>query len=275
MKKLNSEEIHEALLGILIEFDRVCRENGLRYTLSYGTLLGAVRHKGFIPWDDDVDVSMPRPDYEKLILLVRERNVLKKHFQLSKDRGTGTYYPFLKLMDDRYPIKCPNHVEVPFLYLDIFPVDGLPEDEREIEKIYRKEKFWVYSSGICQWYTMDRWWGFIAYVIGFWFYLGTKLFIGAKRSVRKMNAYASRYPFESSPKSGQHNFGFAREAIAREVYEEYCEVEFEGRKFFAVKEWDALLTKTFGDYMQLPPEKKRRSRHCMKVYRAVEEERDD
>ena len=142
MKRLTLDEMHEALLGILSEFDRVCREHDLKYTLAAGTLLGAIRHKGFIPWDDDVDVYMPRPEYEKFRKLVLEGNVLSEHFTLSKDRGKGTYYPFLKLMDDRYPIKCPNHIEVPYLFLDIFPVDGMPSSAAEREKVYKKERKW-------------------------------------------------------------------------------------------------------------------------------------
>ena len=63
MKRLTLEELHDALLEILVEIDKVCREHGLRYTLAAGTLLGAIRHKGFIPWDDDADIYMPRPDY--------------------------------------------------------------------------------------------------------------------------------------------------------------------------------------------------------------------
>lgn len=268
MKRLNLDELHEALLGLLTEFDRVCREHNLKYSLAAGTLLGAVRHKGFIPWDDDVDVYMARPYYEKFIKLISEGNVLGEHFSVSKDRGKGTYYPFIKLMDHRYPIKTPNHIEVPYLYLDIFPVDGVLVEKEEREKLYKKEKRWVVAAGICQFYTMDRWWGFIAYIIGWWFYLGTKLFIGAKRAVRKMNEYAARIPYERAEMAAFHNIGFPCEALPVQAYEEVCEVEFEGKKFYATSYWETYLTNKFGDYMQLPPEKKRRSRHYMKVYRA-------
>ena len=121
MKRLHLEEIHQALIGLLDEFDRICREYNLNYSLSYGTLLGAVRHKGFIPWDDDADVNMPRPDYEKFLELAKN-GALGEHFCISKDRGKGTYYSFTKLMDKRYPIHCPNHIEVKYLFLDIFQI---------------------------------------------------------------------------------------------------------------------------------------------------------
>ena len=118
---------------------------------------------------------------------------------------------------------------------------------------------------------MDRWWGFIAYILGFWFYLGTKLFIGAKRAVRKMNEYALSYPYEKSKMAAFHNFGFPCEALPVEAYENLCELEFEGKKFLATSQCDTYLTNKFGDYMRLPPPNKRRSRHCIRVYRAKEE----
>ncbi|MBD5637020.1 MAG: LicD family protein [Clostridia bacterium] len=268
MKRLTLRETQEALLGLLTEFDRVCREHGLKYSLAAGTLLGAVRHKGFIPWDDDVDVYMPRPEYEKFIKIVSEGNVLGENFSITKDRGKGTYYPFVKLLDHRYPLKSPNHIEVPYLYLDIFPVDGVPVDMEESKKLFKKERFWVISAGICQFYTMDSWWGFIAYVIGWWFYLGTKLFIGAKRSVRKMNEYATLFPYEKSEMAALHNWGRAEQAIPSKCFDDLCELEFEGKKFMAIKDWDLLLTNTYGDYMTPPPVKKQKSRHYIRVYPA-------
>lgn len=273
MKRLTLDETHKALFEILTEFDRVCRAHNIKYTLAAGTLLGAVRHKGFIPWDDDVDVYMTRPEYEKFIKLVTEEHVFGENFCLSNDRGKGTYYSFIKLMDKRYIIKTPNHLEVPYLFLDIFPVDGVPADKDEREKLYKKEKFWVYTAGICQWYTMDRWWGFIAYIIGWWFYLGVKLFIGAKRSVRKMNDYALSFPYEKAEMAAFHSFGFAYEALPVEAYENLCELEFEGGKFLATSYWDTYLSNKFGNYMQLPPVKKQRSRHYMRVYKNPDEKK--
>lgn len=267
MKKLTQAEMHDALLELLTEFDHICKEHGLRYTLAAGTLLGAVRHKGFIPWDDDVDVCMPRPDYEKLLQIISQEGALPEYLTYSKDRGKGTYYCFAKLLDKRYALRAPNHREVKYLYLDIFPVDGSADTEEERLAQFKKERSWVVKSGICQWYTMDRWWGFIAYIIGWWFYLGCNIFVTRTRCVKKMNELAQKYEFGKTEWAGCHNYGYPTEHVPTHVYENFCELEFEGRKFMAVSEWDTLLKATFGDYMQLPPEKKRRSRHYMKVYK--------
>ena len=267
MKRLTLKETQNALLEMLVDFDRICREHNIRYTLAAGTLLGAVRHKGFVPWDDDVDVYMTRPEYEKFLKLIAEENVLPAHMTYSKDRGKGTYYCFAKLMDTRYPLYSPNHREVKYLFLDIFPIDGAADTEEERFKQHKKEHKWVIRSGICQWYTMDRWWGFIAYIIGFWFYIGANIFTPRSLCVRKMNEYAAKYEYGKTKMAVFHNFGKPKEAVPTEVYENLTELEFEGKKFMAVENYDLLLTNTYGNYMQLPPEKKRRSRHYIRIYR--------
>ncbi len=259
--------MQDSLLDLLKEFDKICKEHGLRYSLTAGTLLGAVRHKGFIPWDDDVDVCMPRPDYEKFLKIIQEENVLPEYLTYSKDRGKGTYYCFTKILDKRYPLRTPNHIEVKYLYLDIFPVDGAADTKEERKTQFKKERSWVIKSGICQWYTMDRWWGFIAYIIGFWFYIGANIFTPRSLCVRKMNALAQKYEYGTTKMATCHNFGYPDEAVPTEIYENYSEIEFAGRKFMAVSDPDTLLKAMFGDYMQLPPENKRRSRHYINVYR--------
>ena len=267
MKRLTLKETQSALLEMLVEFDRICREHNLRYTLSSGTLIGAVRHKGFIPWDDDVDVYMTRPEYEKFIKLLQEEDVLPAHLTYSKDRGKGAYYCFIKLLDTRYPLRSSNHQEVKYLFLDIFPIDGTADTAEERKKQYKKEQTWVILAGISQWYTMDRWWGFIAYIIGFWLYIGVNIFVPRSLCIRKMNEYATKYEYGKTKMVVYHNYGWLRGAVPTEVYENYTELEFEGKKFMAVADYDLLLRNTYGDYMQLPPVKKRRSRHYIRIYR--------
>ena len=97
MQELTLREIQLAELEILIEFDRICKLHNLKYSLAAGTLLGAIRHKGFIPWDDDIDVCMPRPDYEKFIELFRS-SVNTAKFDMSSDRGAQAPYPFVKML---------------------------------------------------------------------------------------------------------------------------------------------------------------------------------
>lgn len=268
MEELTLKEIQHYLTDMLIEFDRVCRENGLRYSLAYGTLLGAVRHKGFIPWDDDVDVLMPRPDYERFISLVHEgKIVLSGQYYLTEDRGKKAVYPYVKMLDRRFPTKCRSHKEVPYLFLDIFPLDGAPSDPKELKKTYAARKRYGAVSVLCMWYTVNKKWGFLLWIFGFWIYLSAKCY-GLRRAVKKLNKIARKYPFESSEKCGVFCWGMSKWQMDRALFEKYCDIEFEGGgNFMAIDAWDEFLTKCYGDYMTPPPEGKRVSEHSLRIYR--------
>ena len=271
MKKhyLSLDGIHEGLLGILVEFDRVCKEHNLCYSLMGGTLLGAVRHKGFIPWDDDIDVMMPRPDYERLYRLVQSGTVkFNEHFLLSEDRGKKAFYPFLKLMDDRYRIKSTTHVEVPFLYIDIFPIDGVPDlPEKDLEKMRRKRVFCQFVVCMTQWYVFSpKWWGYVLRVLLFWFY-PIWICYGRARAIRKEQALLAKYPYEKYERCGHLSWSPRRREMDRKIFDSMCELEFEGHHFRAMTEWDGWLTDYYGNYMKIPPVRKRMT-HSLKVIKS-------
>ena len=140
MTKLSLAEIQKAELDIMVVFDRVARENNLKYSLCAGTLLGAVRHKGFIPWDDDIDVTMPRPDYEKLLQLNREKSLWPQSLELCSFEDGTLNSPYMKLFDRTTKIVEENYSQddVRSLWIDIFPVDGVPADRKERVRHYRK-----------------------------------------------------------------------------------------------------------------------------------------
>ena len=121
MANYNIRELQLRILGILLEFDKVCKEHGLRYCICGGTMIGAVRHKGFIPWDDDLDVSMPRPDYEKLIAHCHEW--LPKQFEFVCAENDPNYpLPFGKIQDASTTLIERKHLYyLGGCYIDIFP----------------------------------------------------------------------------------------------------------------------------------------------------------
>ena len=129
------EDVHKKMLEILTEFDRVCKKHNLRYVLDSGTLLGAIRHKGFIPWDDDVDVAMLREDYDKFCAIANDELGEKYYFE---NTNMNKHFPniFGKLFDTstRYVQKSTAHLEVPqCIWLDIFPVDNVVLKKKKMQ----------------------------------------------------------------------------------------------------------------------------------------------
>lgn len=141
--QLSLEKLHNTELEVLQKFHDFCELHSLTYYLVYGTLLGAIRHNGFIPWDDDVDVGMPREDYEKFIKLFLAESNKHLPFKLAIPSNTPNYYlPFAKLFDSRFPIS-ESKTRKPCLlgpWIDIFPLDNMPEDYTKATKLFRHVK---------------------------------------------------------------------------------------------------------------------------------------
>ncbi len=268
---LTLRQTQDALLEILVVFDEICRKFGLCYSLAYGTLLGAVRHKGFIPWDDDVDVTMPRPDYERLHdMAERGEIVFPEGYLLSPDRGKNPDYSFMKLMNSAYRISSSTHLEVPYLYLDIFPVDGVADDEATREKDARRNGILINETMLSHWPTIAGPWRIPVRILSLFPYVFLQLFGVRRRAVEKLNRNAQKYPFETSRECDCTNFGENRVYVPTDWYRSYEETEFEGHKFMILTHWDEFLTKRYGDYMT-PPPADRRETHSLKAY-LVEQE---
>lgn len=274
MRYLSLEEIQKAELDILVAFDRLCREHGLRYSLVGGTLLGAVRHKGFIPWDDDIDVAMPRPDYEKLralLLAPNESEYALKGFPNEEDADPV----FSKLVDERIRVKETFLKHDLHLWIDVFPIDGLPSDEKEVEEIYDKANKYrrvliASYADLSKGKTKFR--RFAKNVL----HAADKVLPIAKSCKNGLQGLAKKYPYEGSPYVGAISWGLygPGERLPAGAFSHMVEVEFEGMKFPAMYCWDEYLTGIYGDYMQLPPEDQR-VRHEMSVWRASDEQEDE
>ena len=153
MKELTLREIQLGELGVLKKLKEICEDQGLRYFLFFGTLLGAIRHKGFIPWDDDVDVGMPREDYEKLLGYFRENSDALLPFRLMHFSTNENYiYPIARICDTRYQVDYSETKEYGLgLFIDIYPFDGWGDTEEDGERIYRQaaaDRSKVFLSGL-------------------------------------------------------------------------------------------------------------------------------
>ena len=267
MEELSLREIQLVELSLLCDFDRICRAHGLKYTLAYGTLLGAVRHGGFIPWDDDLDVLMPRPDYERLYSIFSDRKGVPIYLSRTEDRGKDIVYPFMKILVTRYKIAVPGIREVENIWLDVFPVDGIPSDEKKYKKLKKKQRFYkrvVYFNNLTD----------SAYYVGRMklflpiFRLFAKMYT-LKRAASNSRKWALKYPYFGSGYCGGATLSanIDEEKYPEGFFENIKETEFEGKKFFSVADTDFYLRTNYGDYMSLPPESERVN-HRFKCVRA-------
>lgn len=257
MRKIDLNELRSIQLDILSEVDEFCKQKGIRYSLCGGTLLGAVRHKGYIPWDDDIDLMMPREDYDRFAREFHsERSVLQ---DLREDPNVIEF--FLKVFRKKTMMKDTQFGRNLWgIYIDIFPIDGVPESFNEhcghIQRLRDK------LPRVCPFYkTVSKnkplWFAkFIFKRMAFPFY-------GSVLDIKKeIETAAHSAPFETSPNAGVilGSYGI-REVVKKSVFDTYIDLPFEGRMFPAIKEFDIYLRAIYGDYMKLPPVEQRVTHH--------------
>ena len=263
MREINDQQLRNIQLEILLEVDKFCCENGIRYSLCGGTLLGAVRHSGYIPWDDDIDIMMPRPDYERFIAIYKsEINCL---VDFSRERGfRETFVKIYRngtLMVDELLGR-----EAFGINIDLFPIDGVPEHDRMeyvSEILDFKEKIAKYCSFYTQVPNRKLWW-FIKFsikrIINFQFKPTLKI-------KREFDEKLKSVPFDSSRCAGviSGSYGY-KEVVDKNVFLHYEEMLFEGHKLMGVTRFDEYLKSIYGDYMTLPPKCQQCNPHHYKSY---------
>lgn len=257
---LTLKEIKQLEVGILEYVSSICNKNHLTYFLSYGTLIGAIRHKGFIPWDDDIDIAMPRSDYMRLleILQMEEKSSRYECLVPLKD---GYFYEFAKVIDTATVVQEQQTITAKCgVWIDIFPLDGLKKEDKLCHNLlllynrFRAAAVNVFfphkTSGFmvpfeyCIW-KLCRW-------------------IGFKPFLKRSLSLAQKYKYDDCEFVGfASSYPAYNKYMKKEWFEDVVEVEFEGRKFKAPRGYHEYLTTQYGDYMQLPPEDKRVCHHMV------------
>jgi lipopolysaccharide cholinephosphotransferase len=273
MKKLNLQEVQQRELALFKVFTQICEKYGIRYYLAGGTLLGAVRHKGFIPWDDDIDVNMPREDYDRLLSHADEIGA-SGDYKLAACELGNLNYPFAKIYDLHTSIrKLYDHDETEKnLWIDIFPMDGLPDDEKEVRRIFKKTLAARHILRVKQARTGE---GKTA------LRRTLKPLVKAlcmplpdKKILDYINRTCRTYKVDECGYMGGIANGYGpQERVPRKLYLQSVPMQFEGMEVSAPGCWEYYLKNLYGDYMQLPPEEKRVT-HDMDVWAEADETQD-
>ena len=235
-------------MGILDEVHQYCEAHGLRYFLSSGTLIGAVRHKGYIPWDDDIDIYMPRKDYEQFL---REFKGSEQFKLLNPAKESHYYYTFAKVVDLRTRMveKETEGYEIG-VYMDIFPVDYVTDNLQERERVFKLKKL-LYKIRRCKISNSNPLQSRLAYLVYRYLPLSVSQI---ERKIRRLIVLAE--PTQTvcnMTEAGPKLKGcFPAEDIASSV-----EIDFEGKKYKTMVGYKDYLERTYGDYMTLPPVEQR------------------
>ena len=278
LREMTLKELQKTELEILDVFADYCRKHGLVFVLCGGTLLGAVRHKGFIPWDDDIDLQMPRPDYERLLDLVQESEGMIDEYRKVDARRLNPDSPTtcIRIFDTRTKVEFENYL-VPLeigCWIDIFPLDGVEDDEKQRLAHFKRVRRYMDLFIICHTKFGGKRRSRLVTILQYGLLPALPFIrmVGYKRFLSRLEAELVRCDYDNSRLVAV----IAGRASHRETMEKKnmwpeTNVEFEGRKFPTMRNYDEYLTNLYGDYMTPPKRGDRESRHQIKFYRITEE----
>lgn len=262
MKRMTLQEIQQVNLEMMKDIHAFCVKNGIHYSLAYGSLIGAIRHKGFIPWDDDIDIMMPRPDFDRFSREYKS----EKGFRLSSVYDDDTYVNYTRVYDDRTLVVCPAKAskKKTGVWIDIYPIDGISDDAEESRKQFQRLR--SYTRLVMKWRMCLH-------------------ALTMKSIIMKMKAVIRLPQLKITHKGGfpywhqqicnickEHAFGSTKrcsslvcmeanrddkqEIFPTDDFSTYMLVPFEDQQFYVASGYDDILTVIFGDYMKIPPKDK-------------------
>lgn len=268
---MSMKEIQSVSLEILKKIANICDQEGLKYSLAWGTLIGAVRHKGYIPWDDDVDIQMPRPDYERLKEYFNKNADALYPLRLFDNSVNGYPYMLARVSNDDYVIDTINEKSCGMgIFVDIYILDGTGDTY---------EDAWNYASKTCKYprliflstrkyYHFGTTKGFLKRLFKVFVFIYAKI-MGKEYFERKLLSIISQKPYDQKDYVGCVSWCERPKyaVIKKSEFEDMIDFQFEKYKFKGPREYDKYLRIWYGDYMQLPPEKERIYHHLYKAYK--------
>lgn len=270
MSKEDRLIFNSKLIGILQKIMEICEENSIHWFVGYGACIGAIRHKGCIPWDDDIDVCMPRPDYDRFVELCKETELVD--YELATPNDTPGYYvSFVRMYDKKSTLYfTTNSLHVSGIYIDIFPIDGASDGNIEsnfrscriLKKISKRSRMYYSKNFRRNLIKKGRFHTYLLIVF-------TSLFRKPiqRVSLKLIEKTTRKFPYESSEYCMFYEtevYGMRRNIIPKKWIEETVWVPFENIQVRVPKYYHEYLTHIYGDYMTPPPEDKRDDRHIIK-----------
>lgn len=264
-------KVGQIQLEIMDEVHRICENHAITYYMIGGTLLGAVRHGGFIPWDLDIDIGMPREEYDRFKAVCQQelkdcyvyldhnsaRNYMRPHAMIA-NKNTRIHI--------KYDHLNPKTMDLG-VYLDIFPLDNAPDDEvlrqKQAEALKKIRKF--KSFRIPYSYSRKAWKRCAHYAVS-----ALLSWAPVREINRRQQALMQTYRDQQTRCicSMASQYVYSKQCMPREVYGKPVKLAFEGREFYAPERYDEYLTRLYGDYMQLPPVEKRQAN--LEIFTALE-----
>lgn len=278
MEGYDLTEVHQANLAILKEIDRICRKYKIKYLLDAGTLLGAVRHKGFIPWDDDADIAFTRSNYDAFLKVVRRELPQEMELLEPEDlRGGKVFYDFTARIIYKNSSTHEDSEEMRFyegrlnhLWVDLFTIDELPENKISSTFTLLLHTV-IYGFAMGHRYKLDfKKYSLINKIcVAALALLGKLIPMKTLRRLQKMAAVKDRKGKSSLRYYSNYQPDYLYVTLKKEWCEETVDLEFEDTKLMAPKGWHEVLTWIYGDYKKLPPKEKQVPTHStteIKVY---------
>lgn len=258
-KYLQLEDIKKISLDILKRVAKICDDNGFRYVLAYGTLIGAIRHHGFIPWDDDIDIQMPRPDYDRFLhYMDTHKNELGNLRAFNRTNTKYYWYGITRVCNTDYEIHKNNERDCGMgVFIDVYPLDGVGikyEDAVELLRKTGKIHFKLYWASV-----LKVKYSFIHPRSSLRLLLARIL--GSKFFIRKIDRIIAKCDYDSSNYLGLAAWDASPQIYNKNFFDDRIKVRFDDTEFYAPKEYDYILRMTYGDYMKLPPKSEQVAHH--------------
>lgn len=265
MKAIYLEEIKRIQLDVLQAVHEFCLKHNIKYSLGCGSMLGMIRHKGYIPWDDDIDIYLLRNDYNKLVSTFPQK--YKGIYEIdSLNNNSKCERAYAKAYDTRTIVEeeAINKYKIG-VNIDIYPIDKVPEDEK-LWHSYNKKRRFIQRLYELKLIKINNKRSFYKNIVIF---LGKIILfpISTHRLAQYINSFAQKYNDSNSTKVFECVQGMLQKRpFEHSLFEKIKLMPFEDRNFCGFEDYDKYLSNAYGNYMQLPPEEKRISHHDLKAY---------